>query len=168
MQKVITINLNGNAYQVDEAGYSALLTYLDGAQRQLLDNPDRAEIIADLEQAIADKCRAFLGPHKTVVTNAEVDHIIREMGPVDGSGGGAAGTTGTADASGSTTGASRPAAAPRRVYTIHAGGMLSGVCTGLAASFHIDVTIIRIIFVLLAIVTRGGFALAYLVLAVVI
>ena len=46
------------------------------------DNPDRAEIIADLEQAIADKCRRFLGPHKTVVTAAEVEQIIREMGPV--------------------------------------------------------------------------------------
>src|ERR1700759_4595500 len=114
MQKVITINLNGNAYQVDEAGYSALLTYLDGAQRQLLDNPDRAEIIADLEQAIADKCRAFLGPHKTVVTSDEGDHIIREMGPVDGSGG--AGAAGAADATGA-SGADKPRpAAPRRLY----------------------------------------------------
>ena len=52
MQKVITINLNGNAYQVDEAGYAALVAYLEGAERQLKDNPDRAEIIAaDIEQA---------------------------------------------------------------------------------------------------------------------
>ena len=63
MQKVITINLNGNAYQVDEAGYAALVAYLEGAERQLEDNPDRAEIIADLEQAIAEKCRRFLGAH---------------------------------------------------------------------------------------------------------
>ena len=84
MQKVITINLNGNAYQIDEAGYAALVAYLEGAERSLKDNPDRAEILADLEQAIADKCRRFLGPHKTVVTAAEVDQIIREMGPVDG------------------------------------------------------------------------------------
>ena len=167
MQKVITINLNGNAYQVEEAGYPALLTYLDGAQRQLLDNPDRAEIIADLEQAIADKCRAFLGAHKTVVTSAEVEHIIREMGPVDGSGGAAAGAAGASAASAS-TGADSRQAAPRRLYTIHEGAMLAGVSTGLAAYFHIDVTIVRIIFVLLAIVTRGGFALAYLVLAIVI
>ena len=87
MQKVITINLNGNAYQIDENGYAALVSYLDGAGRQLLDNPDRLEIIADLEQAIADKCRAFMGPNKTVVSDSEVDQIIREMGPVDGAGG---------------------------------------------------------------------------------
>jgi hypothetical protein len=35
-------------------------------ERQLADNPDRAEIVADLEQAIADVPRAC--PHKTVVT----------------------------------------------------------------------------------------------------
>ena len=41
------------------------------------------EIIADLEQAIADKCVRFLKPHKTVVTSSEVDQIIKEMGPVE-------------------------------------------------------------------------------------
>jgi hypothetical protein len=60
MKKVITINLNGNAYQIDESGYAALVAYLEGAERQLEDNPDRAEIVADLEQAIAEKCRGFL------------------------------------------------------------------------------------------------------------
>src|SRR4029453_2280827 len=83
MHKVITINLNGNAYQIEEAGYGALVGYLDGAQRQLRDNPDRMEIIADLEQAIADKCARFLSPQKSVVTSSEVDQIIKEMGPVE-------------------------------------------------------------------------------------
>jgi len=46
MQKVITINLNGNAYQLDETAYGLLRTYLDGAERQLKDNPDNAEIVA--------------------------------------------------------------------------------------------------------------------------
>jgi len=83
MQKVITINLNGNAYQIEETGYGALVGYLDGAQRQLRDNPDRMEIVADLEQAIADKCARYLNPQKTVVAAREVDDIIREMGPVE-------------------------------------------------------------------------------------
>ena len=82
MQKVIAINLNGNAFQIDESGYAALVAYLESADRQLRDNPDRAEIVADLEQAIADKCAGFLGPHKSVVTTAEVDRIIRDMGRI--------------------------------------------------------------------------------------
>src|SRR5471032_770556 len=107
MQKVIAINLNGNAYQIDESGYAALVAYLEGAERQLKDNPDRAEIIKDLEQAIADKCRAFLGPHKTVVTAAEVDQIVREMGPVDG-----AGAAGAEPESGSAKSGAAPDAGP--------------------------------------------------------
>src|SRR5579872_4736566 len=82
MQKVVTINLNGNAYQLDEDAFGALVAYLDGAAEQLKDNPDRLEILADLEQAVAEKCQRVLGPHKTVVNAADVDQIIKAMGPV--------------------------------------------------------------------------------------
>jgi phage shock protein PspC (stress-responsive transcriptional regulator) len=166
MQKVVTINLNGNAYQTDEAGYTALIAYLEGAERSLKDNPDRAEILADLEQAIADKCRGFLGPHKTVVTATEVEQIIREMGPVEGSG--AADAPGDGSAQKASAGPDARSGAPRRLYLIHEGAMLAGVCNGLAAYLHVDVTIVRIVFLFLALVTRGGFGLVYLVLAFVI
>ena len=39
--------------------------------------------------------------------------------------------------------------------------MLWGVCTGLAAFFDLDVTLVRIVFVLLTLFTGGGFCLAY-------
>ena len=77
MQKVISINLNGNAYQLDEERLRrAARVPGDARSGQLKDNPDRAEIMADLEQAIADKCQRYLGSHKSVVTAAEVgaDH----------------------------------------------------------------------------------------------
>ena len=79
MHKVISINLNGNAYQLDETAYEALRAYLDHAEAVLKDNPDQAEIVADLEQAIAEKCNKFLGPHKTVVTATEIEQVIKEM-----------------------------------------------------------------------------------------
>src|SRR3954452_25524214 len=120
MQKVVTINLNCNAYQIDESGYAALVAYLESADRSLKDNPDRAEIVADLEQAIADKCRAYLGVHKTVVTALEVDQIIRDMGPVDAADGAAAGS-GENSAGGAAAGTSARPGAPRRLYLIHEG-----------------------------------------------
>jgi phage shock protein PspC (stress-responsive transcriptional regulator) len=180
MQRVISINLNGNAYQLDEVAYNALFAYLDGAETQLKDNPDRAEIMADLEQAVAEKCSTYLGPHKTVVTAAEVDRIIAQMGPVDGGGGstqGAPGTPGNTDGSNAGgggapgesdkatsepgTGAREkartdPHGGARRLYQIREGAMISGVCNGLAVYFAIDVTLVRIIFVLLAILTHGA------------
>ena len=80
MRKVTTINLNNNAYQIDEEGFDALRDYLSAAERNLEGNPDRAEILADLEQAIGDKCRACLGAHKTVVS---VDDILYVMAKDD-------------------------------------------------------------------------------------
>ena len=160
MQKVITINLNGNAYQLEETAYGLLRAYLDRAEQQLKDNPDKAEIISDLEQAIADKCNRVLGAQKSVMTTAEIQRIIEEMGPVEG----AAGEP-------SSEQQERPrseAGAPRRLYQISDGAMLSGVCKGLAAYFHVDVTIVRIIFIALAVLTKGAFIVVYLVLMCVI
>lgn len=167
MQKVIGINLNGVAYQVEERGYQALVAYLDRAQAQLAGNPDCDEILADLEQAIAEKCQACLGPHKTVVTAAEIDRVLVEMGPVDESAGtddsqGPGRGTGTgAD----TTGAA--GSAPRRLYQIREGAMLSGVCNGLGAYFNVDPTIVRVVFVLLTLLTKGLWVFVYLVLMLV-
>src|SRR6185437_15181927 len=98
MRTVITISLNGNAYQLDAGGYEALRAYLQVAEQRLAGNPDQLEILADLEQAIADKCLRYLGPHKNVVNAEEVAAVLREMGPVDGESGESA--TNTAGATG--------------------------------------------------------------------
>ena len=169
MNKVIAINLNGNAYQLEESGYEALRSYLDTAARRLEGNPDREEIIADIEQAIADKFRAILAAHKTVVATREVEGIIAEMGPVEDA---------TASAGDSVPGASgahgdpasgpagQPAGSPRRLYKIADGAMIGGVCTGLAAYFKIDVTFFRIFFAILPFVTWGAGALLYILLMI--
>jgi phage shock protein PspC (stress-responsive transcriptional regulator) len=165
MQKVIAINLNGNMYQLEEAAYGLLRVYLDSAEVQLKDNPDRAEIISDLEQAIADKCNRVLGAHKTVMTTPEVQLIIEEMGPVDAAAGETHGARPAADRPKDRARNDTP---PRRLYQISDGAMISGVCKGLAAYFHIDVTIVRIAFVVLAVVTKGIWVGVYLVLMVVV
>jgi len=55
MQKVTSVNLNGNAYQLEEDAYEALQTYLEQARKKLADNPDKVEIMQDFAQAIAEK-----------------------------------------------------------------------------------------------------------------
>jgi phage shock protein PspC (stress-responsive transcriptional regulator) len=171
MQKVIGINLNGNAYQIEERGYEALLAYLERADATLKDNPDKAEVIADLEQALAEKCQKFLSAHKTVVTAAEIDRIIAEMGPVDA---GAAAANGAAKAEEKARAPEGDkdeepkAQAAKRLYQIRDGAMISGVCNGLAAYFDVDVTLVRIAFVILAILTKGVWVLVYAVMMFVI
>jgi phage shock protein PspC (stress-responsive transcriptional regulator) len=150
MHTVVTINLNGQAYQLDEDAFEALRAYLDRAETQLRDNPDRTEILADLEQAIADKCQRYLNPHKTVVGASEIAQVLEEMGPVD------TGTPGTPETGSGepASGGNRPraeAGAPRRLYRIMQGAMIGGVCNGIAAFFDIDVTFVRAALVALAV-----------------
>jgi phage shock protein PspC (stress-responsive transcriptional regulator) len=162
MQKVVSINLNGHAYQLEESGYEALREYLERAERELENNPDRAEIMADLEQAIAEKCQKFLGPNKSVVSAGEVEEIVKEMGPVEASAGDHA--NGNGDSGAGRKDKNRAQAAPvKRLYRITDGAMIAGVCNGLAAYFEIDVTIVRIAFVVAAVLTKGVGIMAYLI-----
>lgn len=171
MNKVITIHLHGFAFQLEEAGYDALRAYLDHAARQLAANPDKAEILADIEQAIADRFRAFLNANRNVVLAAEVQTVLTEMGPVTDD-------TATSDtqqtapraASASTSGTeqgadtAKPAAdstQPRRLYRLTEGAMIAGVCNGLAAYLGVDVSLVRIIAVVLTFVSFGTVAIAY-------
>jgi phage shock protein PspC (stress-responsive transcriptional regulator) len=165
MNTVIIINLNGNAFHLEEPGFQSLRAYLERAQAALKDNPDKAEIMADLEQAIADKCAHFLQPHKNVLSAAEIEEILKEMGPVQSENAADAGTASASASNGpnaesKTSGTA--ASAPKRLYQIREGAMLSGVCTGLAAYLNIDVTIVRIAFVLLTLLTTGIWILVYL------
>ena len=84
MNKVITINLNGRAFLLEEGGYEKLQTYLQDSRGRLGQDPDKEEIIKDLEQAVAEKFGRFLTAGKTVVLEKEVDEVIKEMGQVEG------------------------------------------------------------------------------------
>ena len=79
MKKVISINLNGRAFQVEEEGYEALRKYLDQAEAKLKDDPDKTEIMADFEQAIADKCSEKLSGGKDVISTEEIGAIIAKI-----------------------------------------------------------------------------------------
>ena len=170
MNKVITINLGGNAYQLEEGGFEALRAYLDTAAARLKDNPDRDEIILDIERAIGEKFRALLASHKNVIETKEVNTVISEMGPIEtdadssSAGSQAGGTGGQKSAEGDPPGAGYR---PRRLYRIDEGAMLAGVCNGIGVYLNIDPTFIRLAFVFLAVVWGTG-VLAYIVLALVI
>jgi phage shock protein PspC (stress-responsive transcriptional regulator) len=166
MNKVITINLNGNAYQLEESGYEALRDYLDHAARSLAGNPDRDEIVADIEQAIAEKFRAGLGAHRTVVATKDVERVIAEMGPVDdGSGKAGTASAGPADVPPPPPPPASGVGGPRRLFLIREGAMIGGVCNGIAAYVGIDVTIVRLLFVLLCLGYGAGIGI-YLLLMI--
>ena len=157
MQKVTSVNLNGNVYQLEEDAYHALQAYLEQARKKLSDNPDKAEIMQDFEQAIAEKCEQLIHKHKNVVSDADMKKIIAAMGPVQED----------AEAKHDDAGAQNTSA-PKRLYTLKEGAVLGGVCNGLAAYFNIDVTIMRLLFVVLAFATSGFWILIYFIAMIVI
>ena len=178
MNKVITINLGGNAYQLEEGGYDGLRAYLETANTRLRSNPDRDEIISDIELAIAEKFRALLGGNKTVVVGKEVSAVLAEMGSIDadpaetsGAGGASAGPAGSARAAGTGAAATdHPPGGgpkPKRFYRIREGDMIAGVCNGLAVYLNIDPTFVRLAFVFLTILWGTG-VIVYIVMAIVV
>lgn len=152
MNKVITINLNGRAYQLEEAGYELLHAYLQDVRNSLTENPDQEEILKDFEQAIAEKCDKYISMHKNVVGTAEVKTIIGEMGPV----------------SSDTDHAHKEHKTDhviKRLYRIREGAWIAGVCNGIAVYFGLDVKVVRLIFIFLALFTHGGAIGLYILLA---
>lgn len=155
MKKVTTINLNGRAYQVEESGYAMLRDYLDTAEKTLSNNPDKTDILADIEQAIADKCDAELTNGKNVVTAAAIETIIAKVGTVEATQNGEDQDPESAKME-----------EPRKLYSLPKEGKLSGVCAGLAAYLGMDVTIMRLLFVVLLFLTQGFMIIVYIVLAI--
>lgn len=151
----VTARLNRSILQFDEAAHARLERYLEEANRTLEGNPDRAEIISDLEQAIADQCSRRLRPHQAVVTLAELEPALEEIGTVQ-----VPGTPDAAEQPPRSTAQDRP----RRLEQVSEGAWISGVCQGVARYFRVDVTLLRFIAVLLLFVTGGGMIAVYLVL----
>jgi phage shock protein C len=56
----------------------------------------------------------------------------------------------------------------KSLYRLPKQGQIFGVCAGLADYFEIDVTLMRVIFVVLAFATGGAMILLYIILAVVL
>jgi len=147
----VTVHLNRSTLQFEEAAYRRLEQYLAEAARLLEGNPDQPEILSDLEQAVADQCTRRMRPHQGVVTLAELQPALDEIGPVQ--------VPGAAAASERT-----PRDATRPLQQVSEGAVISGVCQGLARHFRVDVTLLRFIAVLLLLVTGGAMIVVYVVL----
>lgn len=107
MQRVISVSLNRNVYHLEEDAHARLAEYLDRAPRRLAAYPDRAEVLADVEQAIADQFTRQLQAGQSVITLAELSTALTDIGEVEIPGapgpmpaGAAAGGDGAAPASG--------------------------------------------------------------------
>jgi phage shock protein PspC (stress-responsive transcriptional regulator) len=151
MQRVITATLNHTAYPFEEDAHARLAAYLAEAARTLAGNPDRDEILADLEQAIADQCKRRLGLREGPFTLRELLPALDEIGRVQVPG---------ADAPRDQS----AGAGNRPIEQVSEGAWISGVCLGLARYLGIDVTLLRVVAFVLLLVSGGSMVLVYVVL----
>jgi phage shock protein PspC (stress-responsive transcriptional regulator) len=97
---------------------------------------------------VADKCLARTGSTQKPVTLADLEPVLEEIGSVQDAGAPDPAVTG----------------GPRRLEQVSEGAILSGVCLGIARYFGVDVTLVRVIAVLLLIFSGGTMILVYAVL----
>ncbi|MBN2524148.1 MAG: PspC domain-containing protein [Bacteroidales bacterium] len=156
MKKTMTINLGGMVYHIDEDAYDKLKIYLDKVKNELRSVDGGEEIYQDIETRIAELFSERLSSNKQVITLNEVEDVIRIMGNPE-------------DISGKTTEReySSKSRSYRRMFRDPDNRIIGGVCSGLAAYWRIDPTIVRLIFVILAIFGMAG-VLIYLILWIVL
>jgi len=156
MQRIATtVRLNRSVLQFDDAAHARLEQYLAESTSLLEGDPDPQEILADLEQAVADQCMRRLRPEQTVVTLAELAPALEEIGAVQSPGAGPSSSSSMRETPPS------PSLPARSLQQVSQGAVISGVCLGLARYFRLDATMLRIVAVLLLFGTGGAAILVY-------
>jgi phage shock protein PspC (stress-responsive transcriptional regulator) len=154
VNKTINISLTGHTeqYRLDEDAADHLTRYLDRAATRLHDDPDRAEVLGDLERSVGDKLATLIGSDDRVVSATDIDRILEDIGAVD---------TGHDDPPEE----ARPRPRGRRLQRVREGQQIAGVCNGLAAYADLRIDWVRAGFVIGSVFTAGLMVLVYVALA---
>ncbi len=158
MQKTTNISLGGRAYICENDAFAVLEKYLTKSQRSLKNDPDATEILADIEQAIADH---FDESKKSeVVSLKDVESVIEKMGDIE------AGETSQEPAAESPNEESSfKEFFKGPLYKDKSNQLIDGVASGIARTFGIDPMWVRLGFCLSSFLWGLG-AVVYLVLMI--
>ena len=144
MRRVEIVNLGGRAHSVESDGAAAIDAWLDTAKMRLNGDPDRDDLLLDFERAIGEKCHARRAAGSDVVTTEDISAILESLGTIEPSDEPSGDAT---DSLGSTL--PHIEEHPRRLYRLPDERMIAGVCSGVAAWLRVDVTVVRVAWVLL-------------------
>jgi phage shock protein PspC (stress-responsive transcriptional regulator) len=147
MKKTLTVNLNNIVFHIDDDAYDMLQTYLSEIAEHFKSEDERKEIMNDIEARIAELFTEKLQKNKNVVNLADVQEIIEIMGK-------------PSQYADDEEEAEKPKPdknqqRTRRYYRDPENAVLGGVAAGLAAYFGWDVTLVRVVFAVFALLTSG-------------
>ncbi len=159
MKKTLTINLNGIVFHIDEDAYEALSRYLESLKRHFGKHEGADDILQDIEARIAELLSAKCSETKQVITIDDVGEVISVMGqPAEMDDDNTSHASGTED---------RNDTARKRFFRNPDEKLVAGVCSGIAAYFHVDPVWIRLLFVVS--LFAGGFGIIlYIILWIVL
>lgn len=156
MKKTFTVNLNGTVYHIDEDAYELLDNYLSNLRIHFSMEEGAEEIVHDMEARISELFSERLKEGKQVITIVDVEEIIAQMGkPEDLS-------DDEPMEKESPVNSSEKERGPKRLFRDADNKVLGGVCSGVAAYMGWDITITRLIFLILGFFVKG-FIIVYIV-----
>jgi phage shock protein PspC (stress-responsive transcriptional regulator) len=146
MKRTLTINLNANVFHIDEDAYDLLKKYIELIESRFSDKQERKEVMSDIEARIAELFKAGSKEQNLVITLADVEKVITIMGEPEE-------IAGDEFSSGQSRGQARRT---RKLYRNVDNRIFGGVASGLAAFFDVDVTLMRVIAVILIFAMGSG------------
>ena len=140
MDKTHNISLGGFSFIIENGAASQLSAYLTKVRQYLGQSADTDEILTDVEQRMAELLKARM-QNTEVVTSSDIDYLIQVMGKPEQY---------VQDDEELTFEKSAPVLPlrSRKLYRDISKGSIGGVLSGLSYYFHIDVTLLRIIYML--------------------
>jgi len=135
MKKVTTVNIGGFCFVVEEDAYTRLDNYLNSFRASISNKQDITEIMEDIEARIAEIFHESLKTTQQVVDMKLVNKVISQLGYPEGK-----------PPSEETNNFQATAKAPKRLFRDPDNTVLGGVCSGLGAYFDVDLTLIRVLF----------------------
>ena len=157
MKKTINVAIGGCSFTIDEDAYNTLNDYLERFKAALDSTSSSTQVIDELEIRIADMLKGKLGGRQ-VVDLAMTQDVIGRLGYPEGYRE-ADDQTGRQEAPKdeyhySGTDGEKPV---RKLFRDPDGKRIAGVCSGIALFLGVDVTLIRVIFLVAFICGSAGF-----------
>lgn len=142
MNKTVSCNISGIIFNLEENAYATLNTYLTNLRTHLRNVEGSDEIYADIESRIAELFSGKLGVSKEVITETDVDEVIRILGNpeeyIDED---------AEESEGQNKEKETKRSESAKVFMRDPdNGIIAGVCVGVSKYFEIDLTLVRILF----------------------
>lgn len=149
MKKVINVGIGGKSFTIDEDAYYRLDEYIERFKSKVQMGVQPNEVIEEVEMRIAELFIEYMGVRQDVVNLTMVNKVISQLGLPDGS---------DADKEFMSNAKNNNAMKPvKKFFRDPDAKVIGGVCGGLAAYMDIDVTLVRIVFLVAFICGSLGF-----------